>query len=138
MCPADVSYARPQRARNTFGEWKVVINLPSSESTGYRRYGQTVRLEQCIYPGAPCSYIAPGYSSSCLQKYSFVRLLAYTFSQGLHIDSFKLPVACSCHVTALSHPSIHLPPLRLQRSPPPPPPSTAVSHSPHPYKVSIG
>jgi hypothetical protein len=26
------------------------------------------------------------------------RLLAYTYEEGLHIDSFKLPIACSCHV----------------------------------------
>ena len=77
-----------------------------------------LRLEQCSQPGAPCSYLSPALPSSCLQKHNFVRLLAYTFDQvrevqmqgnlrshclihlqGLHIDSFKLPVACSCHVS---------------------------------------
>jgi hypothetical protein len=30
------------------------------------------------------------------------RLLAYTYEEGLHIDSFKLPIACSCHVSLLA------------------------------------
>ncbi len=29
------------------------------------------------------------------------RLLAYTYEEGLHIDSFKLPIACSWHVSLL-------------------------------------
>ncbi len=50
------------------------------------------------YPSAPCSYIDSKVYSSCLQKHNFVRLLAYTYEEGLHIDSFKLPIACSCHI----------------------------------------
>merc|ERR1712126_772902 len=66
---------------------------------GYEKYTQTQRLEQCMYPSAPCSYIdQTKLASQCLQKHNFVRLLAYTYEDGLHIDSFKLPVACSCHV----------------------------------------
>lgn len=92
ICPADVFYGRPKRAVNTYGQWKVIVNLPGSE------YTQTQRLEQCLYPQAPCSFIDHAYHSSCLQKHSFVRLMAYSYEQGLHIDSFKLPTACSCHV----------------------------------------
>ena len=132
VCPSDVFYGRPLRAVNTYGEWKVIVNLPGE------KYTQTARLEQCVYPGAPCSYISQGFSSSCLQKYSFVRLLAYTHTQGLHIDTFKLPVACSCHVTLQftqssdkihTHKHTYLPPLTT-------PPSIEVS--PSPYKVQLG
>ena len=28
----------------------------------------------------------------------YFRMLAYTYEDGLHIDSFKLPIACSCHI----------------------------------------
>ena len=35
-----------------------------------------------------------------LQKHNFVRLLAYTYEEGLHIDSFKLPISCSCHLSS--------------------------------------
>lgn len=38
-----------------------------------------------------------------MQKHNFVRLLAYTYEEGLHIDSFKLPVSCSCHVSQPRH-----------------------------------
>ena len=50
------------------------------------------------YPTAPCSFIDHKYPSQCLQKHNFVRLLTYTYEFGLHIDSFKLPIACSCHI----------------------------------------
>merc|ERR1712048_755453 len=70
---------------------------------GYEKYTQTQRLEQCMYPGAPCSFIDPAFHSGCLQKHNFVRLLAYTYEEGLHIDSFKLPIACSCHVKQPRH-----------------------------------
>ena len=108
LCPSDIFYGRPKRAANTYGKWKVIVNLPDEYyakgfGVGYEKYTQTQRLEQCMYPGAPCSYLDPHYSSSCLQKHNFVRLLAYTYQEGLHIDSFKLPIACSCHLAA-THP----------------------------------
>ncbi|TRY80618.1 hypothetical protein TCAL_13247 [Tigriopus californicus] len=92
-----------KRAINTYGKWKVVVNLPDEYyakgyGKGYEKYTQTQRLEQCMYPTAPCSYIDNKYYSQCLQKHNFVRLLAYTYEEGLHIDSFKLPVSCSCHI----------------------------------------
>ena len=58
----------------------------------------------CRYPSAPCSYIdQTKLASQCLQKHNFVRLLAYTYEEGLHIDSFKMPVACSCHIKGPKH-----------------------------------
>ena len=55
------------------------------------------------YPSAPCSFVEKKYYSQCLQKHNFVRLLAYTYEEGLHIDSFKMPVACSCHISEPHH-----------------------------------
>ena len=52
----------------------------SGFGAGYERYTQTQRLEQCMYPGSPCSYLDPHYPSTCLQKHNFVRLLAYTYT----------------------------------------------------------
>ena len=103
-CPSDIFYGRPKRAVNTYGKWKVIVNLPDEYyekgyGVGYEKYTQTQRLEQCMYPSAPCSYIDPIIKSSCLQKHNYVRLLAYTYEEGLHIDSFKLPISCSCHLT---------------------------------------
>ena len=87
------------RARNTYGVWKVIVNIPEYYyGSKYYKYRQKIRMELCIYPGAPCSYVSTGYVSSCVQKYRYVSLLVYTHVEGLHMDSFKLPVACSCHV----------------------------------------
>ena len=93
---------------NTYGKWKVIVNLPDEYyekgyGSGYEKYTQTQRLEQCMYPKAPCSYIDPIIKSSCLQKHNFVCLLAYTYEEGLHIDSFKLPISCSCHLSKPRH-----------------------------------
>ena len=56
------------------------------------------------YPEAPCSYIDNKYySSACLQKHNFIRLLVYTYEEGLHIDSFKMPISCSCHIEEPQH-----------------------------------
>ena len=148
ICPSDIFYGRPLRAVNTYGEWKVVVNLPDGHGDGYEEYTQTTRLEQCVYPEAPCSYISAGYNSACLQKHSFVRLLAYTFNQGLHIDSFKLPVACSCHVSSpykapspSPRPSFvhkqtptHLPPLMMYQPTTP----QSITSSSNPYRVNLG
>jgi len=108
LCPSDIFYGRPKRAANTYGAWKVIVNLPdeyyaAGYGAGYEKYTQTQRLEQCMYPGAPCSFIDQHYHSACIQKHNFVRLLAYTYQEGLHIDSFKLPVACSCHLSQPHH-----------------------------------
>merc|ERR1711981_557812 len=49
----------------------------------------------------PDEYYAQGHGvgyEGYTQKHNFVRLLAYTYEDGLHIDSFKMPVACSCHI----------------------------------------
>ena len=103
VCPSDIFYERPKRALNTYGQWKVIVNLPeevyaAGQGAGYEPYTQTMRIEYCHHPALPCSYISPYVRSFCVQKNNFIRLMAYTYEEGLHVDSFKLPVACSCHV----------------------------------------
>lgn len=48
LCPASVAYVRPKRARNTRGEWKIIVNLPTGYSDYGHKYTQTVRLEKCM------------------------------------------------------------------------------------------
>ena len=98
LCPSDIRYSQPKRGLTSTGEWKVIVNLPDDQSQGYEKYRQTVRLEQCHYPSSPCSYLATSITSSCIQKHNYISLLAYTAKQGLHMDTFKLPVACSCFI----------------------------------------
>ena len=124
---------------------KVIVNLPDEYyaqgyGSGYEAYTQTQRLEQCMYPGAPCSFIDPHYHSACLQKHNFVRLLCYTYEEGLHIDSFKLPISCSCHLSQPSHYSPYSPPHGQSPAPPHhappyhPPPPPSYHPSPAPYQ----
>ena len=98
LCPSDITYGQPKRGRTTKGEWKVIVNLPDEHIHGYERYRQTVRLEQCHYPSAPCSYMSKEIQSSCMQKHNFISLLSYTAKLGFHMDTYRLPVACSCFI----------------------------------------
>ncbi|XP_018368714.1 PREDICTED: uncharacterized protein LOC108764824 isoform X1 [Trachymyrmex cornetzi] len=89
-CPSTVKYARPQLARAASGAWKYIIN------TG--EHTQTIRLEKCSNPQSSCSFISENYRSSCVQIYNYHRLLTWDQKLGLHMDIFKVPTCCSCHV----------------------------------------
>ncbi|KAK0089126.1 hypothetical protein PV325_008983 [Microctonus aethiopoides] len=89
-CPSQVMYARPQLARAASGIWKYIIN------TG--EHTQTLRLEKCSKPKASCSFISENYRSSCVQVYNYHRLLTWDNNLGLHMDIFKIPSCCSCHI----------------------------------------
>ena len=120
FCFSLIGYSKPARwflcQRLWQGIWKIHPNstpwtMHVSDSSNIKYFVKDkkiiVILWYCItvyviylrYPSAPCSYIdSTKLSSQCLQKHNFVRLLAYTYDLGLHIDSFKMPVACSCHI----------------------------------------
>ena len=94
LCPSDVIYAMPKRARNVNGEWRVVVN-------GVLQYSQTARFETCLFPDSACRLLAPCYQSKCTQKHIYHRMLAFDPCdpyKGVFIDVFKFPSACSCHV----------------------------------------
>merc|ERR1719244_692006 len=96
LCPNDVKYARPLRASNVEGKWRVIVN-------NVHYYTQTARLETCLYPLAACRALAPCYQSHCTQKFIYHRMLSYDPCdpyRGLFIDTYKLPSACSCLVNA--------------------------------------
>lgn len=89
-CPSVIKYARPQLARAASGVWKYIIN------TG--EHTQTLRLEKCSNPQASCAFISENYRSSCSQVYNYHRLLTWDNKLGLHMDIFKVPTCCNCHV----------------------------------------
>ncbi|KAI9553297.1 hypothetical protein GHT06_021193 [Daphnia sinensis] len=98
ICPSDVLYARPVRAVNVEGEWRVIVQNVAS-------YTQTQRVETCLVPGASCRTLAPCYRSSCVQKYVYHRMLSFdpcNSQRGLFIDIYKLPSACSCRIPSKS------------------------------------
>ncbi|KAF2361974.1 Spaetzle [Trinorchestia longiramus] len=94
ICPSDVTYAMPKRARNVEGKWRVIVN-------DVHHYTQTARLETCLYPDAACRALAPCYQSHCTQKFVYHRMMSYDPCdpyKGLFIDIYQLPSACSCYV----------------------------------------
>ena len=56
LCPSDVKYAMPKRARNVNGDWRVIVN-------GIHYYSQTARMETCLTPDSACRLLAPCYQS---------------------------------------------------------------------------
>ncbi|XP_037049593.1 neurotrophin 1 isoform X2 [Bradysia coprophila] len=90
MCPSVIRYARPQKARSASGEWKYIVN------TG--QHTQTLRLEKCGKPEESCTYLTDNFRSRCVQIYNYHRLLSWDNTRGLHIDIFKVPTCCSCHI----------------------------------------
>ncbi|XP_046664699.1 neurotrophin 1 [Homalodisca vitripennis] len=96
MCSSKVEIARPKRARATSGQWKYVVNTGD--------YTQTLRLEMCLKPQQPCSYLADNFKSECTQVYNYHRLLTWDQKSGLSMDIFKVPTCCSCHVHSTPYP----------------------------------
>jgi hypothetical protein len=91
LCPSKVAYGKIKKAKSsTTGDWKYVVN--------YGDKTQTLRLEKCLSPGNTCSYVMPHYRTACTQVYNYHRLLAWDSEKGLHIDVFKVPTCCTCHV----------------------------------------
>ncbi|XP_071549090.1 uncharacterized protein [Panulirus ornatus] len=95
LCPAEVKYARPKRARNSKGSWKFIVNMD--------KYTQTIRMEKCMKPGGACSYVSHHYRATCNQIYNYHRLLSWDDSRGLHMDIFKVPSCCSCHIQGYAY-----------------------------------
>lgn len=111
LCKSNVFMAQPRRAKNLLNQWKVIVNLPGHKYRGIA-ISQMIRVEECSRPNSECS--APGLSSGramplqqpqsllaksrCLQHYENQRLVAWSHQQGLHLDIFRVPIACSCHI----------------------------------------
>ncbi|KAK7082025.1 Neurotrophin 1 Source FlyBase [Halocaridina rubra] len=95
LCPSEVKYARPKRARNSKGKWKYIVNMD--------KYSQTIRMEKCMKPGGACSYVSHHYRATCNQVYNYHRLLSWEDGRGLHMDIFKVPSCCSCHIQGYAY-----------------------------------
>ena len=92
VCPTEVMYGKPKLARNKRGDWKVIVNAAE--------FTQTVRMEKCLKPNRRCKFISyPDFDSRCAQVHSFHRLLVFEKGKGFYIDTFRMPTACTCHVT---------------------------------------
>jgi len=114
LCPSEIKYAKPKRGKTAQGTWKDIVNVND--------YTQTLRMEKCLKPGGSCSYVSHHYKSQCSQVYNYHRLLSWDQERGLHMDIYKVPTCCSCHIMGYSYvypplkkgaeqsPAIHGPP----------------------------
>jgi len=91
LCPSKVAYGQVKKGKSSStGDWKYIVN--------YGENTQTLRLEKCLSPGNTCSYVMPHYRTACTQVHNYHRLLAWEPEKGLHMDVFKIPTCCTCHV----------------------------------------
>lgn len=119
LCRSTVYMAQPRRAKNLFGQWKIVVNLPGHKYRGIA-VSQMVRIEECSRPNSECATPSTTNNNSalrsnqpsvqqsssgqllprsrCLQQYENQRLVAWSHQQGLHLDIFRVPITCSCHI----------------------------------------
>ena len=95
LCPSEIKYAKPKRGKTAQGEWKDIVNVND--------YTQTLRMEKCLQPGGTCSYVSHHYKSQCSQVYNYHRLLSWNKERGLHMDIYKVPTCCSCHIMGYSY-----------------------------------
>ena len=95
LCPSEIKYAKPKRGKTAQGTWKDIVNVND--------YTQTLRMEKCLQPGGTCSYVSHHYKSQCSQIYNYHRLLSWSKERGLHMDIYKVPTCCSCHIMGYSY-----------------------------------
>merc|ERR1719483_1729997 len=95
LCPSEIKYAKPKRGKTAQGTWKDIVNVND--------YTQTLRMEKCLKPGGSCSYVSHHYKSQCSQVYNYHRLLSWDQERGLHMDIYKVPTCCSCHIMGYSY-----------------------------------
>lgn len=105
LCTSSITMSQPRRAKNLMGQWKVVVNLPGYKYRGVA-ISQMLRAEECNNPMGDCNINSTssdrqqsGVKSRCLQHYANHRLLAWSEQLGLHMDIFRIPSSCSCHIS---------------------------------------
>ncbi|RWS28664.1 Coagulin domain containing protein-like protein [Leptotrombidium deliense] len=92
ICPSEVLYGKPKLARNVKGNWKVIVNAAE--------FTQTIRMEKCLKPNEKCNHISNNkVLSRCAQVNGVHRLVVFEKGKGFYIDTFRIPTACSCHVS---------------------------------------
>lgn len=64
----------------------------------FRKRFRVSKNLRCSQPLEPCSYLTENFESSCTQVYNYHRLLSWDNERGLHVDIFKVPTCCSCHL----------------------------------------
>lgn len=95
VCDHRVRIIGPQTALNSKKEWVYLVQGTT--------LGQVVRGEICLNPDKPCGRIAEalsyGYTSTCVQKHSKVKLLViHPEGKEFITDEFYFPSCCVCKI----------------------------------------
>ena len=101
VCPSDIFYGRPKRGQNTYGEWKVIVNLPDSyyrspHGSQYEKYTQTTRYQHHSHPRHPLIISSSGWSSVFTP-----RLPAHSSAQVTAPNVFRNTILSGCWPTLL-------------------------------------
>lgn len=114
VCNSELYFMRPAFARDTRGDWRVIVQSPRVE--------QRVGVDMCHDVDLPCPGLADcGKKSRCVQRYSFQLLMSLPASSHVHssingtsstesdlkcdlsIRAFRFPSGCVCHAEVTGH-----------------------------------
>ncbi|XP_022644257.1 vegetative cell wall protein gp1-like, partial [Varroa destructor] len=74
-------------------DWMLIVNT--------ELFPQMVRIEKCMHPREPCKAIDALFESTCQQRFSLHRLIAFRLSDigsSPVVSLFKFPAGCSCRI----------------------------------------
>lgn len=82
--------------------YNSLVYVPNTQE-----FMQVIQAEICQYPDQECSYLQDslpyGMVSSCVQKYSYKKLLYFDpLERRMATDMFRFPSCCSCYIKSLS------------------------------------
>jgi len=89
----------PEAGITKDNEWRYIIQDLNNDNNNYK---QGIRVEKCLNAGESCKFsehLPIGYTTTCVQKYIYKKLVAIKDSKEIYYESFKLPSCCSCMYT---------------------------------------
>ncbi|XP_050533305.1 uncharacterized protein LOC126901109 [Daktulosphaira vitifoliae] len=90
----------PEAGLTKNDEWRFIVQGPNNDNNNFR---QGIRVEKCINPGESCKFsenLPNGYTTTCVQKYIYRKLVAIKDTKEIYYESFRLPSCCACMYTA--------------------------------------
>ncbi|XP_070001142.1 uncharacterized protein [Penaeus vannamei] len=93
-CPTHQHRERLSMARNTRGNWRLIVNVDGNPSLR-----QTTSIEECAREETSCDLLPTLVTSRCIQKHVVHNLLSWAPEEGFYVDSYNLPSACVCYIS---------------------------------------
>lgn len=96
FCESKEDVIFPEAGITKNNEWRYIIQDPNNDNTSFK---QGIRVEKCINAGTTCKFndlLPIGYTTTCVQKYIYKKLVAIKDSKEIYYESFKLPSCCEC------------------------------------------